>query len=551
MAIGKKGMPGIGTVTVLAAAAGMVLFSCSGDGEGQGPDLPGGDDARRLEEAATADGLVPADSQDTGASDPALSHGKDAPDDYDRVFGDGVVHRIDLVIPQATYAAMLAELEERLGQASGTGGGEEPPKGPPPKPGVDACAGLEAGAECSWMDGGKKLDGTCTLIAFGGGILFCMPDEPPPSALPLTGWDPSYFEISVKFDGETWEHVGMRFKGNSTLNHAWQLGKRKFSFRLNFDKYEDQYPETDDQRFWGFQELVFNSNWRDDSMIREFLASELFSKAGVHASRSAFYRVFADVGEGPVYWGLYSLAEDASDSVLDNQFDDDNGNLYKPEGNGADFTHFDAEGFVKKTNEELEDWSDVQAVIDALHADRSDAQAWRNGLEKGLAVEAFLKWLALNTLIGNWDSYGNVAHNYYLYADSGNQGRLTWMPWDLNEAFRTTGGVKDALPLDLAEVSDKWPLIRYLADDPVYFEAYRGFVETFAQTVFPAEETKARMKALHTLVAPYVVGPDGEQGEFTLLQSPEAFTNALESGTGALFPLVDQQHEAAKAFLEK
>ncbi|MBM4352406.1 MAG: cellulosomal protein [Deltaproteobacteria bacterium] len=530
--------------TAWIVAACLALLSCSGGGSGNGSGTDIGGDG-----PAGADAIPTEDIASELASALSLSHGKKAPDDYDRVFGEGVVHRIDLVIPQATYAAMLAELEERLGPPGGKGGKGDDPKGPPPKAGVDACVGLAPGTECSWMDKGVEVKGKCTMIPFAGGILFCMPAEPPPGIQPLTGWDPSYVEISVKFEEELWEHVGMRFKGNSTLNHAWQIGKRKFSFRLNFDKYEDQYPETDDQRFWGFQEVIFNSNWRDDSMIREFLACELFRKGGVKASRAAFYRVFADVGEGPVYWGLYTLVEDVSDSVLDNQFDDDDGNLYKPDGAGADFTHFDAQGFVKKTNEELEDWSDVQAVIDALHADPTDADAWRAGLDKGFAVEAFLRWLALNTLVGNWDSYGNIAHNYYLYADWSNLGRLTWIPWDLNEAFRSTGGVKDALSLGLAEVTDKWPLIRYLADEPAYFQIYRDFVADFADTVFAAEATKARMEELHTLVAPYVVGPEGEQGEFTLLESSDAFTNALVSGSTALLPYVDQRHEAAKAFL--
>jgi len=34
----------------------------------------------------------------------------------------------------------------------------------------------------------------------------------------------------------------------------------KYPFRLNFDKFEDDYPEIDNQRFYGFDELIFNNN---------------------------------------------------------------------------------------------------------------------------------------------------------------------------------------------------------------------------------------------------------------------------------------------------
>jgi hypothetical protein len=527
---------------VLAFVLWCGSLACGEGGANNAPDV--GTQDISAESATGNDVVAVTEAGREAAADPlAASHGKEAAQDYDRVFGDGVVHRIDLKIPAETYAAMLQELEDRLGTPE-----QQQEKGPPPKAGVDACAGLEPGTDCSFVLDGKELTGKCTMIPFQGGILFCLPPEPM-GMQPLTGWDPSYVEVAVEFEGLTWAHVGMRFKGNSTLNHAWQIGKRKFSFRLHFDKYESQYPDSKDQRFWGFQELIFNSNWRDSSMIREKLACELFRRAGIPASQAASYRVFADLGAGPVYWGLYTLVEDVSDSVLDTQFDDDDGNLYKPDGPGADFTHFEAAGFPKKTNEEAADWSDVEGTLAALHAGRADPAAWRAELEKWFDTDVFIAWLALNTLIGNWDSYGNIAHNYYLYADPGDAGRLTWVPWDLNEAFRSTGGAKSALSLPLDGVTAKWPLIRFLMDDPVYHAQYLEAVGRMVEDVFPAEDTKARMKVLHELLTPYVVGPEGEAGEFTLLDSPDQFLTALDSGPEALLPHVDKQHAAAQALL--
>ena len=75
------------------------------------------------------------------------------------------------------------------------------------------------------------------------------------------------------------------------------------------------------------------------------------------APRAAFYRVFVDSGAGPQYWGLYTMVEDPSDgAMLDAQFGGQGGNLYKPDGPGADWTKFDAEGFEKKTNDKEADF---------------------------------------------------------------------------------------------------------------------------------------------------------------------------------------------------
>ena len=76
----------------------------------------------------------------------------------------------------------------------------------------------------------------------------------------------------------------------------------------------------------------------------------------------------------------------------------------------------------------------------------SNAEAWRAGLEAVFDVDGFLNWLAVNTVIQNWDTYGLMSHNYYLYNDP-ISGLLTWIPWDNNEAFKT-GNMRTALSLE-------------------------------------------------------------------------------------------------------
>ncbi|HRI18357.1 MAG TPA: CotH kinase family protein, partial [Burkholderiaceae bacterium] len=113
----------------------------------------------------------------------------------------------------------------------------------------------------------------------------------------------------------------------------------------------------------------------------------------------------------------------------------------------------------------------------------SDAAAWRAGLAAILDVDVFLHWLALNAVVQDWDVYGRMAHNYYLYADPQSAGRFQWIPWDHSFAFTGADGgmFGQSLSLGMDEVGAEWPLIRFLLDDPTYNERYTQFVAQAAE----------------------------------------------------------------------
>src|SRR6185436_2409771 len=110
-----------------------------------------------------------------------------------------------------------------------------------------------------------------------------------------------------------------------------------------------------------------------------------------------------------------------------------------------------------------------------------DREVWRRRLEARVEVQTFLRWLALNTLVGNNDAYGGLsAHNYYLYGSPRHRDRLFWIPWDHDLALGSgtggpiLGGGVNSLDLFQTRIGAEWPLIRRLLDDPVYRAAYRG-----------------------------------------------------------------------------
>lgn len=499
---------------------------------------------------------VSSDEPEASATAPAGEVTVEEPD-YAAAFPQDRVARLDIKISAADWQVMLDDMTalvggfgERMGPGPGGPGG--PAGGPPPEL-AEACVGLEAGAECSATLGGMPSAGTCNKI-FGDELL-CLPEGGPrgPGGMnggtsDLIGATPIYVECEVATDDRTWSHVGVRFKGNSSLSMPWGQGVWKLPLRLQFDEFEAQYPETHNQRFYGFKNLSLSNSSMDQSLLREKLGTDVFSQAGIAAPSTAFYRVYIDHGEGPKYFGLYTGIELPSDNpFLDSHFGGHEGNLYKPDGTGATWSAWVQESFEKETNETAADYSDVKAAFDALHADRSDAAAWRAGLEAVFDVELFLHWLALNTVVQDWDQYGRMSHNYYLYANPNAEGKLQWIPWDHSFAFTAGGGIGGgALSLSLSEVTDTWPLIRFLLDDPHYRARYHAYLAQASEREYTPEIFSAAFVEARELIEPYVTGPEGEQPGYTFLRAPDAFPKAVDE----LIAHVTNRQAEVKAYLE-
>jgi spore coat protein CotH len=169
-------------------------------------------------------------------------------------------------------------------------------------------------------------------------------------------------------------------------------------------------------------------------------------------------------------------------------------------------------------------------------------------------------WLAVNTVIGNTDAYGGLApHNYYVYGSPRHRDRLFWIPWDHSLAMGGSlggGAVGGGGPLNAAldlfhnGIDSSWPLIRYLLDDPVYRAAYRNDVERVITTVFEPQGLISRIRTEYTLIAPHVVGPEGEQAGHTYLTNPAQFDDSV-FGSNGLVTYVQSRFAAVRRALEE
>ena len=398
------------------------------------------------------------------------THSKDADPNFDEVFKDNTVKRLDLVITETRWQNMLDNMTATYGTFGSRAGGQ--------------------------------------------GLL-------------ETDDNPIFVPAEVFYNGKQWYRTGVRFKGNSSLQSSWQAGILKLSFKLDFDEFEDDYPQIKNQRFYGFKKLSLKNNYDDKSMLREKVATDVFRNAGLVASHTAFYTVYVDHGNGPEYFGLYTLVEEVDDTVLEDQFSDDNGNLYKPDGDAASFANgtFDEDEYVKKNNEDEADFTDIQSLLTILHdATRtSDAATWRTNLETVLDTDVFLKYLAVNTVIQNWDTYGRMTHNYFLYNNPATN-KLTWIPWDNNESLQSgKQGGSHALNFSGLNAND-WPLIGYLYQDEVYKAKYDTYLQETIDGAFNETSIQALYTSYTALIEQYATS---ELSGYTFLNNSSDFQSAV------------------------
>jgi spore coat protein H len=401
------------------------------------------------------------------------THSKDGVPNFSLVFDDTKVQRIDLVITKNRWQIMLADMTKKYGAFGVSSGGQ------------------------------------------GGGL--------------TDADDPIMVPGNVLYNGKTWYKAGIRFKGNSSLQSTWKAGNMKLSFKLDFDEFEKEYPQIDNQRFNGFKKLSLKNNYDDASFLREKVAGDVFRNAGLATSHTAFFTVYVDYGDGPIYFGLYTLTEEVDDTVIKTQFKSSKGNLYKPDGTAASFASgsFNETQMYKKTNEDAADFTDVKALLSILHdgSRTSSPASWRTKLDAVFDTDVYMNYLAINTAIQNWDTYGRMTHNYFLYNNPATN-KLTWIPWDNNEALQT-GKQGGSLPLDFAGLnSAQWPIIGYLYQDAVYQAKYKANLKSLTEGAFNPTSMQALYAKYQTLVEPYATT---EKQGYTFLRNTSEFSSAINT----------------------
>ena len=134
-----------------------------------------------------------------------------------------------------------------------------------------------------------------------------------------------YYVCDVVINGQTFSNAGIRPKGNTSLSQVASSDSDRFSFKIEFDHYQDG------QTCWGLDKLVLNNLMSDATYIKEYLVYDMFDFLDMPASEYAM----AQVSVNGTDWGVYLALEGVEESFLTRNFGSAAGDLYKPESMGG------------------------------------------------------------------------------------------------------------------------------------------------------------------------------------------------------------------------
>jgi len=377
-----------------------------------------------------------------------------------------------------------------------------------------------------------------------------------------------YTMCTVTIDGEQVENIAIRAKGNTSLSQVKNYGNDRYSFKLEFDHYQDG------GNYQGLDKLSLNNIIQDNTYMKDYLTYRMMADFGV-ASPLCSYAWITVNGED---WGLYLAVEGVEESFLERNYGNVQGELYKPDsmdmgggrGVGGNFQmpeDFDpaamevpVEGEMSRqgkggfgqqggpsmgsddvklvyTDDSFESYANIfnNAKTGVTDADKTRLIQSLKTLNEGtdfesvVNVEEVIRYFVVHYFVCNGDSYtGSMVHNYYLYEE---HGVLSMIPWDYNLAFGGFQNVGDATSLVNTSIDDPVsggtaedrPMLAWIFQDETYTNQYHQYFADFL-TYFTSGEFANQFDRVTALIAPYV---EKDPTKFCTYEEFQAGTDTL------------------------
>ena len=246
-----------------------------------------------------------------------------------------------------------------------------------------------------------------------------------------------WLTATVTIDGETFEDVGLRLKGNSSLRAvSTDTPAQDVPWLIRLDKF------VDGQDLDGSTDFVVRSSTSETS-LNEAVALEMLGAAGL-VTEEAIATRFSVNGSDET---LRLVVEDPDDAWDAASFDTE-GILYKAQS-GGDYSYRgdDPESYTDVFSQKSPSGEDdLTPLIDFLQfLDESDDETFAAELSEHLDVDAFATYLAMQDIVGNFDDIDGPGNNSFLRYDS-ETGAFTVVSWDLNLAFGQMNGMGGGQP---------------------------------------------------------------------------------------------------------
>jgi hypothetical protein len=239
----------------------------------------------------------------------------------------------------------------------------------------------------------------------------------------------AYYPADFKWRDTLVRNVGIRSRGNGSRSGV------KPGLRIDFDRYSTK------QKFLGLKSLVLRNNVQDPSSLRERVSMLFFARMGIPAPRELHAKLFVN----SEYAGLYTVVEAVDRAFLMRVFGEDKGYLfdydydpatppYYMEYRGSDPSKYVPQPFSPETNELDPHPEIIERLIYTVNS--VPAASFRSAIEEYLDVGAFIRYVAVETFLGETDGFIGEwgMNNFYLYRPP-QSNRFTILPWDKSQAL--------------------------------------------------------------------------------------------------------------------
>ena len=329
-----------------------------------------------------------------------------------------------------------------------------------------------------------------------------------------------YYEADVVIDGEKIANVGLRTKGNSTLNTGISNGKHRFSLVIEFDHYQKG------RSYHGLDKLNLNNMVLDSSLMKDFVSYHAFTEMGVPAPLSSYTWLSVNGNE---QLGVFLNVEGVEDSFLYRNFNssDDFIKRYKPDATGNRRTKdgdqttttqgggaFSDDVYLRYIDDNPESYPILFGTGAKSKLNDEDKARMIESLRKLGACEDLAEVLDIEEVLGYWvvQSYLNntdtmvgntTSHNYWVLEEDG---MLRMVSWDNDSTFGGLDGDASGyinLPIDtpvqpsgmgffgggskVDTSTDDWktqlPILGWIWSDDTYVERYHELWQTMIDTV--------------------------------------------------------------------
>ena len=278
--------------------------------------------------------------------------------------------------------------------------------------------------------------------------------------------------------------------------YAVRIKHHGFSSRGNYKKnFSLEYEASDP--ILNKKEVVLSGQSLDPSMLRSYLAVEIFNHTGISTFKLSPIELYVN----NVSNGLYLVIEKIDEEFFEKR-NIEAAELYKAIYGNAKFTFQENKdvrfGFEKRFPDD-DNYYSLEQLIYMISSEPKES--FPSKIEEVFDVEGYLSYMAASVLMYNQDG---IVHNFQMYKDK-RTGKYKILPWDLDSTFGYKLYCTSGYEIEICEFPGKSDLLTRLLEYSEYREMYRNIYREMLDNCFNPNDLGVKIDEMgQTILTAYV-----------------------------------------------